>query len=147
MGEEALMSEERRVREANAGFYAAMNSLDIDEMDAVWTNDAKAVCVHPGRGAIIGYEHIRESWEAIFSAASSMSIVASDEQITIAGEIAWVVCTETISLMIESELVAASAQATNIYRCTAVGGKWRMILHHASPVPFKPFEEWPEVIN
>ena len=141
------MSEERRVREANASFYAAMNSLDIDEMDAIWTDDAQAVCVHPGRNAIIGYEHIRESWEAIFSAASAMSIAASDERITIAGDIAWVVCTETISLMIDTELVAASAQATNIFRRAVAGGRWRMIVHHASPIPFKPLEEWPEVIN
>ena len=139
------MSEEQRVHWANARFYAAMSALDVNAMDRVWLDDGRAVCVHPGREAIIGYAAIRESWLMIFSATSSMTVVASDEQVTIAGEMAWVACVETISLLMEGELVAASAQATNIYRL--VGAEWRMILHHASPVPFRTMDEWPDMIN
>ncbi len=139
------MPDEQRVREANERFYAAMNSLDLDEMDAVWLNDASAVCVHPGREAIIGYERIRQSWMAIFAGQNSMSIAASNEHITIAGDVAWIVCSETISLMTEEGLAAAAAQATNIFRRT--DGVWRMILHHASPIPFTTPDEWPDVIN
>ena len=140
-----MAEEDERVREANERFYAAMNSLDVGLMDEVWMDDPAAICVHPGREAITGYEHIRESWLMIFSATDQMIIAASNEQITVADETAWVSCTEIISIMTEEGLAAAAAQATNIFRRT--GSKWRMILHHASPVPLTTQDEWPDVIN
>ena len=139
------MADEQRVREINERFYMAMNSLEIDEMDEVWMDDGAAICVHPGREAIIGYERIRESWIAIFSASNAMSIAASNERITVTADVAWVACTETISMMTEEGLAAAAAQATNIFR--REGGRWRMIVHHASPIPFTTLDEWPDVIN
>lgn len=139
------MFDEQRVREVNERFYMAMNALDIDEMDAVWADDESAICVHPGREAIIGYERIRQSWVAIFSASDAMSIAPSNERITIMSEVAWIACTETISLMTEEGLAAAAAQATNIFHRT--GDTWRMVAHHASPIPFTTVDEWPDVIN
>jgi uncharacterized protein (TIGR02246 family) len=139
------MSDEQQVREANERFYSAMNSSEIDEMDEVWDDDPAAVCVHPGREAIIGYERIRESWSMIFAATNSMSIASGNEVITIAADVAWVSCVETISMMMEEGLAAAAAQCTNIFRRR--DGRWRMIVHHASPVPFTTQEDWPDVIN
>lgn len=139
------MSDEQNVREANQRFYAAMNAADIAEMDEVWADDPKAVCIHPGREAIIGYEQIRESWSVIFTATDSLSIVTSNELITIVDDVAWINCIETISLMMEGGLAAAAAQCTNVFRRT--DGRWRMIVHHASPIPFMSQEEWPDVIN
>jgi uncharacterized protein (TIGR02246 family) len=139
------MSEEKNVREANQRFYAAMNAADIAGMDEVWADDPGAVCVHPGREAIIGYERIRESWSVIFTATDSLSIAVGNELITIVDSAAWVTCIETISLMMEGGLAAAAAQCTNIFRLT--DGRWRMIVHHASPIPFMSQDEWPDVIN
>ena len=139
------MSEEQLVREANERFYRAMNAADAEQMDAVWSGVATDVCVHPGREAIFGYERIRESFAMIFSAENSMSIVASNEHIVIHEEIAWVACTETISIMMEDGLDAAAAQATNIFQRT--NGAWRMVVHHASPIPFTTQDDWPDVIN
>jgi ketosteroid isomerase-like protein len=42
-------------------------------------------------------------------------------------------------------LAAAAAQATNIFRRTE--DRWRMVVHHASPIPFANQDEWPDVIN
>lgn len=139
------MSDYERVRETNDRFYAAMNALDIEGMDKVWADDSEAICVHPGREAILGYESIRESWMMIFSATDSMMIASTNEVITVAGDVAWVVCLETISIMTEEGLAAAAAQATNIFRRR--GPLWRMVVHHASPVPLTPQDEWPDVIN
>ena len=139
------MPDEKSVREANERFYSAMNAADIAEMDEVWINDSKAVCVHPGREAIVGYERIRESWSEIFSSTNSLSIAAGNELITVVEGVAWVTCIETISLIMEEGLAAAAAQCTNIFRL--IDGHWKMIVHHASPVPFTTQEEWPDVIN
>ena len=139
------MADERDVREANERFYQAINSLNAEEMDKVWMKDAGAICIHPGREAIIGYERIRESWAVIFAATSSMSIAASNERVTVADGVAWVSCTETISLMTDEGLAAAAAQAVNIFR--RADGEWLMVVHHASPIPFMMQDEWPDVIN
>lgn len=139
------MSDEQEVREANERFYMAMNAAEVGEMDEVWADDPSAVCIHPGREAIIGYERIRESWLVIFSSTNSMSIAAGSEIITVSHDVAWVSCVETISLMMEEGLAAAAAQATNIFRRT--DGRWRMLVHHASPIPFMTQDEWPDVIN
>lgn len=139
------MDEVQAVRAANERFYAALNAFDIKAMDEVWANEESAVCVHPGREAIIGYERIRQSWLLIFAAPGRMSVAASNERVQLDGDTAWVICTETISLMTEEGLAAAAAQATNIFR--KVGGRWRMLLHHASAIPFTTEDEWPDVIN
>ena len=139
------MSDEESVREANERFYTAMNAADVVEMDEVWADDPGAVCIHPGREAIIGYERIRESWSVIFTATNSMSIAPGNELITVVDGVAWVTCIETISLMMEEGLAAAAAQCTNIFRRT--DGRWKMVVHHASPIPFMSQEEWPDVIN
>jgi uncharacterized protein (TIGR02246 family) len=140
------MADDERVREANERFYLAMNTLDIEEMDEVWMDDGAAICVHPGHEAIIGYERIRESWSLIFAATSQMSISAGGERVTLVGDaVAWVTCVETISLVTEEGLAAAAAQATNIFRFAE--GRWRMVVHHASPIPFTSLDEWPDVIN
>ena len=142
-----MSDDERGVREANERFYAAMNALDVGDMDDVWMDDGAAVCVHPGREAIFGYERIRESWLTIFAATDSMTILPRGERVTLAGDVAWVACTEIISMMTEEGLAAAAAQATNIFRRANGGNEWRMIVHHASPVPFMAEDEWPDVIN
>ena len=139
------MSDEEQVRRINERFYMAMNTAEIDEMDEVWADDDSAICVHPGREAIFGYERIRESWMVIFSSSNSLSIAASNERISVTGDVAWVSCIETISLMMEGGLAAAAAQSTNIFRRT--NGRWQMLVHHASPVPFTTQDEWPDVIN
>jgi Calcium/calmodulin dependent protein kinase II Association. len=139
------LSDEKQVREANERFYMAMNAAEIAEMDEVWADDPASICVHPGREAIVGYEQIRESWLVIFSSNNAMSIAAGNERITIAQDVAWVLCVETISLMMEGGLAAAAAQALNIFR--RIDGRWRMFVHHASPIPFMTQDEWPDVIN
>jgi ketosteroid isomerase-like protein len=133
------------VREANERFYMALNAQDINGMDEVWEAGEAAICVHPGREAIIGYARIRESWAIIFSASGAMSIAAEASRIQLSGDVAWVACIETISLMTDEGLAAAAAQATNIFRRT--DGIWRMVVHHASPIPFTTQDEWPDVIN
>lgn len=140
------MSEKEKITRVNARFYQAMSALDIGEMNAVWLDSEDAICIHPGREAIFGYHNIRESWEMIFNATESLSVTASEERLVIGSELAWVVCTETISMMIEDGLAAASAQATNIFR-RLKNDEWRMIVHHASAIPFKPHEEQLETIN
>jgi len=139
------MTDEQRVREANERFYMAMTTAEIEDMNAVWVDDPNSICIHPGREALIGYDAIRESWTAIFTGGNSMSVAASNERVTVIGDAAWVICNETISVTTADGLGAAAAQATNIFR--RIGGEWKMVLHHASAVPFTSQDDWPDLIN
>lgn len=142
-----LPGEERRVRETNARFYAALNALDIQEMTDLWLCTPDAVCVHPGRAAIRGYARVLESWQQIFSHTQSLTVSVSEVSVVIDGDAAWIICLETISLVSADGLaLVAAAQATNIYHRDPAG-QWRMAVHHASPTPLPPQEEWPDVIN
>ena len=119
-------------QDAESAFYEALTKADLDAMMAVWADDDDVYCVHPNGARISGVESVRESWRQIFASGQTLRFQLRESQtvqgmmlavhsvyehITIAGE------TRTRGPMI----------ATNIYLRTERG--WRMVVHHASPVP------------
>ena len=58
---------EEEVRAANQRFYAAFESLDITEMEAVWAHDDAVECVQPGWELLLGWDEVRGSWSRIFA--------------------------------------------------------------------------------
>src|SRR5262249_54611161 len=130
------MSEETRtnIREANSLFYRALESNNIERMDTIWAHEDWVKCVHPGWDAITGWNRVRESWARIFESGQKMRASATDVSIHTVGDFAWVTCTENITVFNDASFDSAQAAATNlfIYR----DGRWLMVHHHASPVPF-----------
>ena len=126
-------SAERDVRAANAAFYTALSGLDLGAMDAVWLADEGAVCVHPGREALHGWEAIRASWQGIFGATRWIHVEPTDVGVVVVGDAAVVSCAENITAQADEGVGLASAHATNVFR--RVEGSWRLLVHHASPVP------------
>jgi len=124
---------EEDVRAANAAFYRALTALDLAAMDAVWVNGPAAVCVHPGREALFGWSEIRESWGRIFASTTWMHVEPTDVRVVVEGDMAVVSCAENITAQAEEGVGVASARATNVFR--RVRDRWRMLVHHASPVP------------
>ena len=53
--------------EAEAAFYAAFSSADIETMSRVWAGSAQAVCLHPMSAPIYGHAAIIESWSNILA--------------------------------------------------------------------------------
>ena len=80
-----------------------------------------------------GWPRVRESWEMIFSSGQKMRASATEVTIHVSGEIAWVTCTENITVFNDLSFDSAQAVATNLFIRRA--GRWLMILHHASPIP------------
>ncbi len=117
---------------ANDRFYRAFETLDIAEMDQVWARGEHVKCVHPGWPLLSGWESVRASWETIFANTGEMRFTIADVQVVVAGELAWVTCTENILAQVGGRVSVTSVLATNIFERAFDG--WRLAHHHASHV-------------
>jgi hypothetical protein len=50
-------------------------------------------------------------------------------------DVAWITCIEHITQRVEENFQTGLAQTTNIFE--RHDSKWLLVLHHASPVPFR----------
>lgn len=135
------------VFQVNTRFYDAVTGSDLEEMESLWCQSGEERCIHPGWDVLMGWESISDSWSAIFSSTPGLRIRPRGVEVVVLGEMAWVHCLEEIfsgAETGESPVEAAGgeepsfARATNLYRNTGEG--WKMILHHASPIPGDPGE-------
>jgi hypothetical protein len=150
------MADLPEVLEANERFYRALNALDLESMERLWSHGSFVRCVHPGWELIVGWEAVRASWEGIFRGSSggpAHSVATADVSVHVVSELGWVSCIERIILPGRSSGVSSStslAVATNLFqRFSAEGARWEMILHHASLLPLVVAEtmDSPEVIH
>jgi len=117
----------------NEEFYRALESLEIERMDKVWHHADWITCVHPGGPMLTGWDNIRDSWVQIFKGTQDIRFELSETSVRIENRTAWVTCIENILHLSTSGVSNVAATATNIFLQTADG--WRIVLHHASPVP------------
>ena len=129
----AKLSLEDAIREANHRFYAAFESLNLPEMEALWAHDDTVQCVHPGWDLLLGWEEVRERWERIFANTQRVRIALSGEWVRVEGDVGWVACTARVTTAFAEGFDEAIVQATNIF--VRRDGQWLLVVHHASPVP------------
>jgi ketosteroid isomerase-like protein len=122
-----------KAHSANENFYEAFNKRDIEAMKKVWGNDEKVTCVHPGWPPLKGIDPVLKSWAGIFENSGDMEIRISDIQVLPSENLAWVSCTEKLFTIAESGVLASQVFATNLFHVE--GDTWKMVMHHASPVP------------
>ena len=127
----------KEVAAANEELYAAFEAGDIDRMAALWVDGldgAAAKCVHPGGLIIRGIEPVLRSWSLVMANTENIQFIVTDVEPMVSGDMATVNCIEIIiSPGTDGEPFTSShAVATNAF--VLVEGRWRMWLHHASPV-------------
>ena len=120
------------VTRANQEFYQAFESLDIARMDRIWAQQEYVTCIHPGWTLRIGWPAVRDSWVLIFNNTFSMKFDLTEIQVQVAGEVAWVICTENITSRQGDTTQESRVLATNLYE--RVGEQWKIIHHHGSPI-------------
>jgi ketosteroid isomerase-like protein len=113
---------------ANRGFYEAFEARDLDAMSDVWVHDDEVVCTHPGWRTLHGWGAVAGSWFALFGGPQHLQFILTDERVHLSGELAWVTVDENLI----GEQVGGTVAAVNMFR--RVEGRWRMVLHHGSPV-------------
>ncbi len=120
------------VTRANQEFYQAFESLDIGRMDRIWAQQEYVTCIHPGWTLRIGWPAVRDSWVLIFNNTFSMKFDLTEIQVQVAGDVAWVICTENITSRQGETTQESRVLATNLYE--RVEEQWKIIHHHGSPV-------------
>ncbi len=133
-------------QEAEAAFYDALERADLEAMMGVWAEDEEIVCTHPGGVRLVGSAAVRESWRQIFQQARKMQVRCSGEVRTEGLMLA-------VSWVMEQFFVPGEARnfppvtATNVYHKGSEG--WRMLSHHASPVPIQQeaTEDGPRILH
>ena len=126
-------ADEAAVARANEEFYNAFEALDMDRMEACWRHDDEVRCIHPGWDAMVGWPQVSRSWMAIFANSAYIQFFLTDVEVHVDADTAWVTCAENIlSGGTGPEVQDAKVLATNVFR--RIGGRWRMVLHHGSPV-------------
>jgi ketosteroid isomerase-like protein len=129
----AKRTPEDAVKDANQRFYAAFESLDIAQMEAVWAHDEEVECVHPGWDLLLGWDEVRERWERIFANTQRVRVAISALWVRVEGDVGWVACTARVTTAFADGFDEALVQATNLF--VRREGQWLLMVHHASPVP------------
>lgn len=121
--------------EAEAAFYKAFESSDLEAMMAVWAADEAIVCVHPLGPRLEGPQQVAESWRRIFEGGSGLRFRITDARHLLGSDLVVHLVRENIAVLADHGR-ESTVLATNVYRRNADG--WRMVLHHASPGPGAP---------
>lgn len=127
-----MSSDSEAVRRANEAFYRAFESLDAAQMERVWVHSARAQCIHPGWQRLAGFAAVMSSWERIFESTLGMSFELTGVEVSVMGDLAWVVCTENITSRGYDGIMQSQVEATNVFERHENG--WRLVHHHGSPV-------------
>lgn len=126
---------QKDVTRANREFYRAFERLDLAAMRALWLDDERIQCIHPGGETIVGPERVHAAWDAIFQSTTWIRFELVDATAQIFGELAWVTVLERIHSKPDeqsAETLVAEAVATNLF--IRRDDAWKMLLHHASPL-------------
>lgn len=131
-------------QDVETAFYEALERADLDGIMSVWAEDEDIACVHPGGPRLVGFLMIREAWRRIFEQGSRLSVRLSHQN-TVATPFAAIhTAIEHISVR-DDENLRAPVAVTNIFVRGALG--WRMVVHHASPVPPESIPDAPKVLH
>ena len=133
------MSDQDSAITANEKFYKAFNARDLSAMKGIWSSHQNVTCVHPGWSPLNGFEPIIDSWQGIFKNSGNMDIQISDINMLTSNDLAWVSCVEKLYTIASHGVLASKVFSTNLFKLNQDG--WKMIMHHASPMPTMPESE------
>jgi ketosteroid isomerase-like protein len=130
------MSDATDVAAANTAFYTAIESGDVDSIEAIWDDVDDIACVHLGWPPVRGRSRVLRSWAVIMANTAYLQFFPTGVDIAIDGDVAVVACEHSLLARItenEGGLgETARVVATNVFRRRE--GGWRLWAHHASPV-------------
>jgi PAS domain S-box-containing protein len=122
---------------ANDRFYVALNTMftgQLAPMIASWSHGDDVTYMGPAGGFQVGWEAVRQEWEAQAAMKLGGKVVHSETQVTAGNTLAVVSNYEKgENTNAKGEIQKVSIRATNIFR--KEGGLWKMIGHHVDLLP------------
>ena len=117
---------------AEAAFYRAFEDRNAEVMGRLWLDGPGVACIHPLAAPLTGYNAVIAGWKSLFDGAGHFRVRAECVAALAQGDTVFRIVHEHLTL---GEEVGSRPPilATNAYRKTPQG--WRMVLHHASPMP------------
>ncbi|MGH0029091.1 MAG: nuclear transport factor 2 family protein [Myxococcota bacterium] len=115
---------EEELLAANAAFYDAFATGDIEAMDELWARTVPVACVHPGWPALHGREEVMQSWRSILLGEAPPEIRCEDARASLLGAAGTVVCVERIG--------GDALVASNVF--VLENGIWQVAHHQAGPL-------------
>jgi ketosteroid isomerase-like protein len=125
--------------ECEQAFYEALEAGDLDALTDLLHDDEDVCCVHPEGPRLIGFAAVRASWAAIL-ANGALRIRAQARKTLQTPIVALHNVIEEIVVEQGGQPKVVHVIATNGYVKTPSG--WKMVLHHASPAPEGPVEQF-----
>jgi ketosteroid isomerase-like protein len=89
--------------------------------------------MHPIGGRQVGWDEVRGSFEQVAGIADGGHAELRDQNVQVAGDMAYEVGVESGQITIAGEQVAIEQRVTNVYRREA--GQWRIVHHHTDLSP------------
>ncbi len=136
--------ETARVLEANRKFYLALERRSFGEMEGCWSHADDVACTHPGWHRLDGWDEVSRSWQAIFTNSRAWRVRSEGERALRDGDLAVVFCVENLEA-VGAHGDPARMQATNVFRRES--GSWKIVHHHASPMPEVETSEEEDTVN
>jgi ketosteroid isomerase-like protein len=134
----AASTDEEGVADAAKRFYAALNDMftgDLASMKAVWSHADDVTYMGPGGGYQVGWKQVLAVWEQQAALKLGGKIEPADMRINAGSDIAVVHNFERgENTNARGETRKVSIRATSVFR--KEGGTWKMIGHHADPLPY-----------
>ena len=120
----------QQVLAANRAFYEAFEGRDLDAMSALWEHSDRARCTHPGWATLRGWGEIAASFFTLFQTTRSLQFVLTQEDVEVAGDVAWVSVDENLL----GDQGGATVAAVNLFLRHPDDGRWLLVCHHGSVV-------------
>ncbi len=131
-------------QDVEAAFYEALERADLEAMMQVWADEEEIVCIHPGGPRLSGYAMVREAWQGVFSGGPRLRVQVTTLSFVANPFTAIHSLIEYVGIK-EDSSQQAPVVATNVYVRGPTG--WRLVVHHASPVPPDSIAESPKILH
>jgi ketosteroid isomerase-like protein len=135
-GNSKSYAQESDIKAAVGSFHAALSSLDLKKVDAVWAHEGYVTLINPRDKKIsIGWEAVKANWEATVNFWSELKLTQVDgPHIHISGNVAWATgIANAAGKSKAGAAVSADTYETDVFEKR--GNQWLLVSHTASRVP------------
>jgi ketosteroid isomerase-like protein len=124
------------IKTAIDAFHAALTSLDMKKMDAIWAHESYVMLINPSDKSIsVGWDAVKNKWEATFNSYAELKVTQADgPHIHVNGNVAWATGIATAELKTKAGTgFSGPVFETDVFE--KHGRRWLLVSHTALRAP------------